>query len=49
METGATSPRRHVAEQMGVSTTTVDRLLAQARKEGFLERYDGGQGKHGKS
>ena len=49
LETGAASPRRYVAEQMGVSPTTVDRLLRDARKEGFLERYAGGQGKHGES
>jgi hypothetical protein len=42
------SPRHYVAERLGVSLTTVDRLLRDARKEGLLEPYDGGQGKHGK-
>lgn len=42
------SPRKHVAESMSVSLTTVDRLLRQARTDGYLPPYDGPQGKHGK-
>ena len=44
----AESPRRYVAEKLGVSLTTVDRLLREARASGRLEPYDGAQGKHGK-
>lgn len=42
------SPRQYVAAAMGVSPRTVDVYLADARKEGYLEPYDGPQGKHGK-
>lgn len=42
------SPRKYVAEVMGVSLTTVDRYLRQARSEGYLAPYGGPQGKHGK-
>lgn len=44
----AGGPRRAVARLMGVSLRTVDRLLAEARDEGFLPPWDGAQGKHGK-
>ena len=45
---GSGGPRRYIANFLGVSLTTVDRLLREARSEGFLEPYDGAQGKHGK-
>lgn len=41
-------PRPTVAKALGVSVRTVDRLLADSRKRGLLEAYQGGQGKHGK-
>jgi len=41
--------RQALSKSFGVSTTTVDRLLRDARDLGILERYDGKQGKHGKT
>jgi hypothetical protein len=46
---GRGGARKEIAQIMGVSVTTVDRLLRDARSEGFLEPYGGAQGKHGKS
>lgn len=45
---GVTSIRRYVSEAMDVSRTSVDRWLREARSIGYLEPYDGPQGKHGK-
>lgn len=41
-------PRKFIAESLGVSVGTVDRLLREARTKGILPPYDGAQGKHGK-
>lgn len=42
------APRPAVANALGVSVRTVDRLLAEARRRGLLTRYQGAQGKYGK-
>lgn len=45
---GTGGPRKEVADALGLSPRTVDKLLAEARRTGVLEPYDGPQGKHGK-
>jgi len=42
-------PREQVSRVLGVSTSTVDRLLREARQLGLLAPYAGTQGKYGKS